>query len=134
LNPNKDRFPAILDINRPLKRLMPCNSTKKLNIVFQVSSFDQFSLKTVLICFYSLNTKKTVSSSKNRNLTVCLWKHIISIGYGGYIPGIKSENQYGMTYGKHTLASASGDFHRGIDQPACQKFRATSHATMVDHS
>lgn len=35
MNPNKDRFPAILDINRPLKRLMPCNSTKKLNIVFQ---------------------------------------------------------------------------------------------------
>jgi hypothetical protein len=28
-------------------------------------------------------------------------------GYGGYIPGVKSENVYGKTYGKTTFASSA---------------------------
>ena len=56
------------------------------------------------------------------------------IGYGGYVPGVQSENQFGKTYGKHTLASAQGDFHRGIDHPVDQKFQTTAASSMVDHS
>jgi hypothetical protein len=55
-------------------------------------------------------------------------------GYGGYVPGVQSENVFGQTYGKHTLASASGTFHRGIDHPVDQKFQTTSASSMLDHS
>ena len=40
-----------------------------------------------------------------------------NLGYGGYIPGIKSENVYGETYGKTTFASSAKTFNRGMDQP-----------------
>lgn len=37
------------------------------------------------------------------------------LGYGGYVPGVKSENVFGETYGKISYKSSAGDFHRGID-------------------
>jgi len=43
-------------------------------------------------------------------------------GYAGYIPGTKSENLFGQTYGKTTYTSSAGTFERGIDQPAHIKY------------
>ena len=46
-------------------------------------------------------------------------------GYGGYVPGIKSENVYGQTYGKTSYASSANAFPKGIDQEARVKFEST---------
>ncbi len=45
-------------------------------------------------------------------------------GYAGYIPGIKSENVFGETYGKTSLQSGKKDIIRGIDVPAGVKFNS----------
>jgi len=46
----------------------------------------------------------------------------VYLGYAGYVPGIKSENVYGQTYGKTSLMSTSGTIPRGHDQPPQTKF------------
>ena len=55
-------------------------------------------------------------------------------GYGGYIPGVKSENVYGQTYGKTTFASSAKQFVRGIEQPAHVKFSSTMKSEFINHS
>lgn len=55
-------------------------------------------------------------------------------GYGGYVPGVKSENLYGKTYGKTSFSSAANDFNRGIDLPVNAKFATTTAETMLDHA
>ena len=47
------------------------------------------------------------------------------LGYAGYVPGVKSENLYGQTYGKTSYTSSAGTFQRGIDQPAHVKYNTT---------
>ena len=47
---------------------------------------------------------------------------IVYIGYGGYVPGVKSENVFGQTYGKTSYASSASAFHRGINEPADLKY------------
>ena len=47
------------------------------------------------------------------------------LGYAGYVPGVKSENLYGQTYGKTSFTSSAGTFQRGIDQPAHVKYNTT---------
>jgi len=54
-------------------------------------------------------------------------------GYAGYIPGVKSENLYGQTYGKTTYSSSANEFHRGIDQPADIKFHTTMKSEYIHH-
>jgi hypothetical protein len=54
--------------------------------------------------------------------------------YGGYVPGVKSENLYGKTYGKTSFSSAANDFNRGIDLPVNAKFATTTAETMLDHA
>ena len=49
---------------------------------------------------------------------------LLTTGYAGYVPAIKSENIFGKTYGKCTHASATGDHDKGLDIPAEQKFRS----------
>ena len=55
-------------------------------------------------------------------------------GYAGYIPGVKSENLFGETYGKTSYASSAGSFHRGIDQPADVKFSTMMKGAYIDHA
>lgn len=55
-------------------------------------------------------------------------------GYGGYVTGVKSENVYGQTFGKTSLASSGQTICRGIDLPVHEKFKTTSADTLVDHS
>ena len=55
-------------------------------------------------------------------------------GYGGYIPGIKSENVYGETYGKTTFASSAKTFNRGMDQPSNIKYNTTMKAEFLDNA
>jgi len=38
-------------------------------------------------------------------------------GYGGFINGVKAENQFGKTYGKLTFMSSANEFHRGSEIP-----------------
>ena len=56
------------------------------------------------------------------------------LGYAGYIPGIASENVYGETYGKTSYASSAQSFHRGIDQPASQKYNTSMKGQFIDHA
>lgn len=58
----------------------------------------------------------------------------VNQGYGGYVPGVKSENLYGKTYGKTSFSSAANDFNRGIDLPVGAKFATTTAETMLDHA
>ena len=57
-----------------------------------------------------------------------------STGYGGYITGVKSENVFGETYGKTTLASSAKAFSRGMDLPPEVKYNTTMKAEFLDNS
>ena len=59
-------------------------------------------------------------------------KHIP--GYGGYVPGIKSENVFGQTYGKTSYASSAGNFPKGIDQEPNVKFNSIMKNEFINHS
>ena len=56
------------------------------------------------------------------------------LGYGGYVTGIKSENIFGETFGKTSLASAAQTFERGMQPSTGEKFCTTSANTLIDHS
>lgn len=45
-------------------------------------------------------------------------------GYQGYIPSVKSENLYGETYGKTTYKSSIGEFPKGLDVDAKDKYKS----------
>ena len=55
-------------------------------------------------------------------------------GYGGYIPGVKSENVYGQTYGKTTFASSAKQIIRGMDLPPHVKFQTSMKQEFIDHA
>lgn len=55
------------------------------------------------------------------------------IGYAGYIKGVKSENVFGTTYGKTTLASQAQSFHAGRDEPAHVKYTTTMKEQFINH-
>ena len=56
------------------------------------------------------------------------------IGYGGYVPGVKSENVFGQTYGKTSFASSANSFPRGIDQTADIKYMSMFKQEYIEHS
>lgn len=56
------------------------------------------------------------------------------VGYGGYVPGVKSENVFGQTYGKTSYASSAGTFHRGIDEPANIKYQTMFKGEYINHA
>ena len=58
----------------------------------------------------------------------------LPLGYGGYIPGIKSENVYGETYGKTTFQSSAKTFNRGMDQPPHIKYNTTMKSEFLDNA
>ena len=55
-------------------------------------------------------------------------------GYAGYIPGIKSENVFGDTYGKTSLQSSKKDIIRGIDHPSGVKFASMANSSFINHA
>lgn len=59
---------------------------------------------------------------------------LYSSGYAGYIPGVKSENVFGQTYGKTSYASQAQSFHRGIDEPAHLKYNTLMKAEFINHA
>ena len=62
-------------------------------------------------------------------------KHSNSLlGYGGYVPGVKSENVFGQTYGKTSFQSSAGTFHRGIDEPANIKYQSLFKQEYIHHA
>jgi len=60
--------------------------------------------------------------------------YLFSLGYGGYLAGVKSENVYGQTYGKISYQSTAGAIERGIDQAANTKYKSSFSAEFVKHS
>ena len=52
--------------------------------------------------------------------------------YCGFIPGVKSENLYGRTYGNITEQSATNTYNKGIDVPKSDKFRTTTKETFTE--
>ena len=56
------------------------------------------------------------------------------LGYAGYIPGVKSEVQFGQTYGMTSLASKGNAFHKGRDEPADLKYTTMMKKEFIDHA
>lgn len=59
---------------------------------------------------------------------------LIPIGYSGYVPGVKSENVFGKTYGKTSLAASSNKILRGTDLPASEKYTTDFKSNFVNHA
>jgi len=77
------------------------------------------------------------SSQRNLESTfqVSVYPSINScLGYGGYVPSIKSENVFGQTYGKTSYAANSGQIVRGLDQPAHLRFNSSMKSEFVNLS
>ena len=50
------------------------------------------------------------------------------------MPGVKSENVFGQTYGKTSYASSANSFHRGINEPSQLKYQSMMKKEFVEHS
>lgn len=48
--------------------------------------------------------------------------------------GVKSENVFGQTYGKTSLASTSGNIQRGVDLPTQKRYTTTFKHEYLDHA
>ena len=58
-------------------------------------------------------------------------KHIPN--YKGYISGIKSENIYGISYGKETSKSLSGQIEKGRDALPNKRFTSVYRESFTNH-
>ena len=79
--------------------------TPVTNLSLKMTKLEQTVAKKETIDFtfqvcYPLTTIKCIAS--------ILTTYFIFIGYSGYVPGIKSENYFGESYGKATGASVQG--------------------------
>ena len=45
-------------------------------------------------------------------------------GYQGFVPQVKSENYFGATFGKSTLAQKDGQIKAGFDCGSDERFRS----------
>jgi hypothetical protein len=72
-----------------------------------------------------INNKQVYQESKFQVSNSNFVNANIFLGYGGYVPGVKSENVYGQTYGKTSFASSGKTFGRGMDQPAHLKYNTS---------
>ena len=79
------------------------------------------------MCLPELNPESKFQVSQNYLNFHCL-------GYGGYVPGVKSENVFGQTYGKTSYASSANTFHRGIDEPANIKYQSMFKQEYIEHA
>lgn len=63
-----------------------------------------------------------------------LWLMSFNIGYGGYISGVKSENVFGLTYGKTSYMSSAKDFPRGIELTPDVHYTSVFKGEFVNHA
>jgi len=50
------------------------------------------------------------------------------------VPSVKSENVYGLTYGKTSFLSNSQNIPKGMDQPPNVKYNTSMKQEFVDHN
>ena len=55
-------------------------------------------------------------------------------GYQGYVPSVKSENLFGLTYGKTSYASNAKQIVKGMDLPPHQRYDTSMKHEFIDHS
>lgn len=55
-------------------------------------------------------------------------------GYQGYVPSVKSENVYGLTYGKTSFQSNAQMIVKGMDLPAHLRYDTSMKKEFIDHS
>ena len=84
------------------------------------------SLRETSISSSQERRESTFQVSQTRVLTVA--------GYGGYVPGVKSENIFGQTYGKTSFASNAKLIMRGMDEPPHVKYNTSMRQEFVDHA
>ena len=58
---------------------------------------------------------------------------ISKIGYQGYVPSVKSENVYGLTYGKTSFQSNAKMIVKGMDLPPHLRYDTSMKHEFVDH-
>jgi hypothetical protein len=61
-------------------------------------------------------------------------RFILRVGYQGYVPSVKSENVFGLTYGKTSFASTAKQIVKGMDLPPNLKYNTSMKEQFVDHS
>jgi hypothetical protein len=86
-----------------------------------------------LITTYSNHTSLE-STFQVSQLHIFAYKFFISIGYGGYVPSVKSENCFGLTYGKTSYLSNSEAIPKGMDLPGYIKYSTTNNNDYIDHN
>ena len=134
LQPVLNSNESLIVIRRIRNQLSICVTQQKYGFIIQIVDF------LVLTMSFSLNVMSLLQSSQLYSLTELLSIGLLTslfylnLGYAGYIPGVKSENLYGQTYGKTTYSSSANDFHRGIDQPADIKFSTTMKKEFIHHA
>jgi hypothetical protein len=55
-------------------------------------------------------------------------------GYQGYVPSVKSENVYGLTYGKTSFQSNAQMIVKGMDLPPHLRYDTSMKKEFIDHS
>ena len=60
---------------------------------------------------------------------ICKCISHVYAGYSGYVPGIKSENVFGESYGKTSTQANNGQIQRGFDLEASEKYKSISQST-----
>jgi hypothetical protein len=53
-------------------------------------------------------------------------------GYAGFIPGVKSENIFGKTYGKSTYMSSAGEYQKGSEIPDEERYTSILQDSFVN--
>ena len=105
MSPSKVKFPATLATSAPLRSPTSTSSALPPRSRFQVC-----------LLRFSLHTELTF------------------LGYAGYIQGVKSEVQFGQTYGMTSLSSKANAFHKGRDEPANLKYTTMMKKEFINHA
>ncbi|CAK57176.1 unnamed protein product (macronuclear) [Paramecium tetraurelia] len=79
-------------------------------------ALDSFQVKTTIKTYCKFKATEIISQVH----CLCLCHQ----DYAGFVPGIKSENLFGKTFGKITLLSSTHEHHRGSDLPADIRYKS----------
>ncbi len=53
-------------------------------------------------------------------------------GYAGYVPGVKSENVFGESFGKTSTLANNGAIQRGFDNAPDEKYKSMAQASYIN--
>ena len=56
----------------------------------------------------------------------------LNIGYAGYVPGVKSENVFGESFGKTSALANNGQIQRGFDSEPQEKYKSIAQASYLN--